>query len=259
LIQGSLVPDFGYAGMYYHAPSGLNLTLYRAYDSDLGRWLNRDPIQEAGGLNLYAYVHNNPVNEIDPLGLYNPISGPSGAVGPGSGLADPSLFLPPQLQPPNNTSPSSGCPPGSPLGSPVDDAMLEQDLSDVYNTLPFMWNPFWDPLDNGDTDTPFYYDKAAYNANWTYNGTQFPELDGTTMTGHELNYIGTGYAMAAYGFPQSLATGLTQAWMGNNQAMNQNNALTAMHAGYNYFNSNSPTPQGWNIDNQGNPSSGFYP
>jgi hypothetical protein len=47
--------------------------------------------------------------------------------------------------------------------------------------------------------------------------------------------------------------------MGNNQAMNQNNALTAMHAGYNYFNSNSPTPQGWNIDNQGNPSSGFYP
>ena len=33
-------------------------------------WLSRDPIGEAGGINLYAYVGNDPVNAIDPLGLW---------------------------------------------------------------------------------------------------------------------------------------------------------------------------------------------
>ncbi len=33
------------------------------------KWVNRDPIEEDGGINLYGYVGNNPVNDVDPLGL----------------------------------------------------------------------------------------------------------------------------------------------------------------------------------------------
>jgi RHS repeat-associated protein len=64
--------DFQYAGYYTHARSGLNLTLNRAYKADLGRWINRDPIEEAGGINLYAYVENSPINFPDPSGLGGP-------------------------------------------------------------------------------------------------------------------------------------------------------------------------------------------
>ena len=68
-IAGSFMADFAYAGMFYHPASGLNLTLYRAYDPDLGRWLSRDPLKEKEWLNMYAYVGNSPVDYIDSLGL----------------------------------------------------------------------------------------------------------------------------------------------------------------------------------------------
>jgi RHS repeat-associated protein len=90
--QGSLASDFQYAGYYYHAPSGLNLAAHRAYSPILARWLNRDPIEESGGINLFAYVHNDPIDHRDPSGLwqwYGYWGGPGWVNnGPGNELGD---------------------------------------------------------------------------------------------------------------------------------------------------------------------------
>lgn len=67
-VSGSLDFDFGFTGHYYHAPSGLHLAPFRAYSAELGRWLSRDPVGEEGGVNLYQYCFNDPVNCIDPEG-----------------------------------------------------------------------------------------------------------------------------------------------------------------------------------------------
>ena len=69
-VSGDLEADFGFTGHYRHLPSGLLLAPYRAYNPGLGRWISRDPIAEAGGLNLYGYLGNDPVDGIDPLGLF---------------------------------------------------------------------------------------------------------------------------------------------------------------------------------------------
>lgn len=61
--------DMQFAGMYKHQRSGLNLALCRPYNPLQGKWLSRDPVGENAGTNLFAYVGNNPVSFVDPLGL----------------------------------------------------------------------------------------------------------------------------------------------------------------------------------------------
>ena len=47
--------------------------------ADQGRWLNRDPIEEEGGFNLYAFLNNDSVNAFDALGLWKATPESAGA------------------------------------------------------------------------------------------------------------------------------------------------------------------------------------
>ena len=60
---------WGYAGLFHHGPSGLDLATYRTYDSTMGRWISRDPLGEGHDRTLYSYCGNSPINFTDPSGL----------------------------------------------------------------------------------------------------------------------------------------------------------------------------------------------
>jgi RHS repeat-associated protein len=67
LLSGVDVASTGYTGQRTHY--ALNLSLFRAYDPATARWLSMDPLGDVDGPNRYAYVGNNPINRVDPLGL----------------------------------------------------------------------------------------------------------------------------------------------------------------------------------------------
>jgi RHS repeat-associated protein len=62
---------FGFAGGLYDKDTNLVHFGYRDYDPDTGRWTAKDTLLFAGGdTDLYGYILNNPMNMIDPLGLW---------------------------------------------------------------------------------------------------------------------------------------------------------------------------------------------
>ena len=69
---------WGYAGLWHHAPSGLDLATYRLYDAANKRWISRDPLGEGTDRTLYSYCYNNPISLNDPSGLQPPMFDPSG-------------------------------------------------------------------------------------------------------------------------------------------------------------------------------------
>ena len=47
----------------------INIYGYRYYHPQSGRWINRDPSEEEGGLNLYGFVGNDGISNADMLGM----------------------------------------------------------------------------------------------------------------------------------------------------------------------------------------------
>ncbi len=98
--HGPMASEFPYrfSTKYTDDETGLVYYGYRFYKPDLGRWLNRDPIGEVGGLNLYVFIKNSSLYHIDYLGLWN--IEPSDPIG---------IDIPAFEDPPDHENISNGC------------------------------------------------------------------------------------------------------------------------------------------------------
>ena len=66
----SVTNNLRFGGQYFDDETGLHYNYYRYYDPKTGRFTTPDPIWLMGGINLFAYVKNDPVNNFDPFGLF---------------------------------------------------------------------------------------------------------------------------------------------------------------------------------------------
>jgi len=127
--DNSTDPFSGYGsqdGYYTDWETGLSLLGFRYYDLGTGRFLNRDPIGYDGGVNVYDYVSNNPVNAADPLGWCQ-------------------INHPRPHHPPNGPKPPPGGPhhgPGGPHPPPKPKPL----------PYPFPELPHWLPIAGGDIE-----------------------------------------------------------------------------------------------------------
>ncbi|MHA3690183.1 RHS repeat domain-containing protein [Akkermansia sp. AKK6] len=74
-VKGDVGQPLQWSSEYYDDELALVYYNYRHLNPLDGRWINRDPIAEQEGYNLYAFIENAPVSRVDILGLWKKETG----------------------------------------------------------------------------------------------------------------------------------------------------------------------------------------
>ncbi len=73
-LDSVLENNLRFPGQYYDSETGFHYNVFRHYHPGTGRYLTPDPIGLKGGVNVFAYALNDPVNLTDPSGQAVPIA-----------------------------------------------------------------------------------------------------------------------------------------------------------------------------------------
>jgi RHS repeat-associated protein len=183
---------YRFSSRQLHAESSLSYYLPRFYEPGTQRWLNRDPIQEVGGINLYTFIGNKPTNNQDPLGLTylvspTPFPGQEGTFGPYVLYINDGSDL---VKTPRNLDPK------------------ELFKNEVRTCKRLQEKSALDALilrDEANFDTRYFRGLSADNRQYYwYNGKIYGD--------NEINYFGIGMYENWAGDSQILAEAITYAW-----------------------------------------------
>ncbi|WP_161795339.1 RHS repeat-associated core domain-containing protein [Xanthomonas sp. GPE 39] len=137
----AFVLNLRFPGQRYDAASGLNQNYFRDYEPGTGRYVQSDPIGLGGGTNTYAYVINNPLMFIDPLGLQEVLPFPSELIRPIPQVISPGETLDPAMPIPDTKSDGPGCPrSGDPCKGLRDQLRMHQQKLREYIANPKMYD-----------------------------------------------------------------------------------------------------------------------
>ncbi len=158
-LSGPLAPfnTYRFASKEWNDRAGIYYFGRRYYDPIIIRFLNRDPLAEQGGINLYAYVANNPINEIDLLGWSDFNAPPVSVNSPFS------------ISPIVNVTPVSG---NWNLFNP-----LGGQLGQIFPMMGANGQPFWD------SQIQFTQYPNGYGSQVSVSGTMWPGGSCNTVNG----------------------------------------------------------------------------